>query len=498
MTREKWTLLKDTAVYSAAGLIAQNISFVLAVYIRRVLGPEAMGVWALLQVFLNYVAYANLGMLKAIGREVPLLRAKGASADEIEKTKSAGFTYIFLSSIAMGAFLSAGAFIFRSRLPGPLFYGVLFIAVMNVFERANNYAINLLYAEKKFILASVFKLVSAVVNALLVALLAWKFHLAGFFAAMLLSLAFNLAYLVAQKAFTPRLILDAARIKGMLKLGVPLFLMTLSATVFNSIDRIAVGRWLGLKELGVYSLATLATGFLFLLPNNFQTVLYPSLIEKFGGGDEAEKRKYVLKPMRLTTAYFLLFIGLAWIAAPHFTRIFLPQYTNGVPALKMMLFGAAFLALAQPLVNILIALGKPLVMVPLNLGLAGAAYVISGILVRSGWGLLEIAHIISAAYFASYVILMFLALGGMMKNTEILKEVALHAVPLWAATAILRLLDHAGDSILAAAVHAAVFAALWGVFLVLGEKHYGAIGVIRSLIESRARGRSFSSISTTP
>ena len=97
MSRSKINILKDAFSYSGATFIVQNITFFLAIFVRRQLGPEAIGIWTVSQLFLGYASYAGMGMYDAICREIPILRGR---QDEkgVSHLKQVALTFTFLSS----------------------------------------------------------------------------------------------------------------------------------------------------------------------------------------------------------------------------------------------------------------------------------------------------------------------------------------------------------------------------------------------------------------
>jgi len=179
----KLAVFKETVALSGATIIAQILTLFLAVYIRRVLGPEAIGVWALLQVISSYLTYVNLGIVNAIKCEIPTIRGQGQGENAIQHIRDAGFTYLSIVALATSAVLVISAFALRSALSDFMFYGLLVLAALTLLKRSNNYLLQLLYVEKKFTLASRFKIYSAFVNVILVVILSWKYHIYGFFAA---------------------------------------------------------------------------------------------------------------------------------------------------------------------------------------------------------------------------------------------------------------------------------------------------------------------------
>ena len=92
ITEERRSVTLDLLSMWGSFFFTQLLSLLLAVYIRAKLGPELMGVWALLQVFIGYSGYANLGIYDAALREIPYARGRGEN-HRVHAIKSVSFSF---------------------------------------------------------------------------------------------------------------------------------------------------------------------------------------------------------------------------------------------------------------------------------------------------------------------------------------------------------------------------------------------------------------------
>src|SRR5688500_3207253 len=99
---------------------------------------------------------------------------------------------------------------------------------------------------------------------------------------MLPSLVWNVFYLRSRGKLRAALQFAGAWLRELVWTGLPLFLWGDVHGFFASLDRLAIGKLLGLAELGVYTIATLAANYVFMAPNMLKTVIYPRVLEKFG------------------------------------------------------------------------------------------------------------------------------------------------------------------------------------------------------------------------
>lgn len=491
----KLAIAKDTGAFLASTLVIQVLSLVLAVFIRKVLGPESMGVWTFLGVLQTYIAYTNLGMVNAVSREIPVLRGAGAPPAEIERVRDTGFTYITAVSLFTAGMLLAGAFAWRSRLPEPVFYGLLMLAVLTIIERTNNYLVQILYADKEFVLTSRFRIWSAVANAGLVLALVGRFGLYGMYVASVLSFAFNWAYLNLKSKIRFHLRWDKAETAKLMRFGIPLFALTFLWSFFNSLDKVVVGAMLGMTELGVYSIAVMAASYVFMLPNVFQIVLLPRTLERFGDASDVRGRwTYAVLPGRLMVGYFSLFIALFWIAAPLLCSVFLEEYLAGIPALKAALFGACFASLAQQMSHVLLGYKRHLWMLPVMALMAAGIWGAGAWVAAHGGRIEHVAVIMALFQLVGYAVSFMFAFYAVLGPRRAASELLLNLAPLAFCAGTLIFFDAIwpGVSMAGVFVKTVFYGVLWlGVFGIL-EKRMGLMGMLKDTFKAWRREEALS------
>ena len=477
MSKYKLSIARDALAFMGSSLFVQSLSFFLAIYVRRVLGPAAIGIWALLQVFLKYASYANLGMFDAVYREIPLLKGR-KDEQGIREIKETALTFTVGASSFGSVLIVAGAFIFRSRVQPALFYGLLTLAAVNLLQKINDLFVGILTSERKFELCSRFRIYSALVNGFLVVLLTWKYALYGYFAATLLSFVYNVAYLLFSSKMQLRLSWHKEKVAGLLRFGVPFLALSFVTTLFNTADKVAIGKCFGLEQLGIYTIATMAGRYLMLLPNIFQQVLFPRILEKFGSpGDPSSFKSISTKPVNIVAVYFSLFIGLAWIASPYFCQLGLPKFVGGIPALKALIFAYAFMALSTQVYPTLLGHLRHLWMIPVALVLSAMIFGASAFAFAHGGTLAHVALITTAVYFVNYLFSFCFALGPLYKTPQLLRHLGRTLLPIFLSAAALQLFDRAGVPMTLAGVllQLSVYLLLWAVLVWGMERNLGIV-----------------------
>ena len=112
----KEKIIANTVKYSLAQYISQGIGFIIAIALRRFLGPYYMGIWSLLKVVQSYFSYLTLGVNSAAIYKIPFFKGKKDNIAE-EETKDTAFSFIFLVSL-LSSLCLIGAAIFFFAISG--------------------------------------------------------------------------------------------------------------------------------------------------------------------------------------------------------------------------------------------------------------------------------------------------------------------------------------------------------------------------------------------
>ncbi|MBI2095261.1 MAG: oligosaccharide flippase family protein [Candidatus Omnitrophica bacterium] len=406
---KKKEILLDAGVYSSASILTQAITLAAAILARRFLGPTQMGVWALLQVLLIYSSYTPLGVTEAISREIPFYQGKGRP-DEVERVKNLVFSFSLLSAFLMSAGILGYAFWRIGSLPSEIFYGLLFISALVILQRVSNLEIAFLRGYKHFSLASSQMIFSSLVNAALVAFFSWRYQLYGFMWAMMASFLFNIFYIRAYHRFGFRWGLEWRRIWELIQYGFPLMIVGLMSTVFLTIDKLMIAKLLGLKELGIYSVALLAYTYLVTVPNSIGIVLIPNFHEKFGKTERSHELKgYLDKSAKAFSEIMPILIAGVWFFVPYFAKLILPDYLESIEPMRMLVLSAYFLALAQPYSYFITVIRKQILLLPIIAVACALAFAANWWTIRHGYGIAGVGVATTLVVFVRYVATYFLS-----------------------------------------------------------------------------------------
>lgn len=385
--RQKHAMIQDTARYTLSNTLAQAIGVVNSVVLRRFLGPQAMGIWSILQVVLGYCGYASFGTTKAMARDYPYYRAKGEDR-KANELKNLTLTFsLVMSLIPAGIILAYLGFRWQ-QLAKPLRFGLLFILFFLFIQRFYDLLMTLLRSDKKFGVLSGLLILNALGTlAVSLTLISWA-GLYGLLAGTALVTFGSLWFIYRSSPYTFQAFWNCRTLKSELELGIPLVLSGFLFELLRSVDKWILARQLGFYEVGLYSVAMMVNAYVYSLPMMFAHVWHPNFQEAYGeGGSAAAVKNYLLTPVFILTILIPFLCGLAIFIVPFLAEIFLPQFKGGVEPMKFYLVGTYFLMLAQFSRDFLVRLDRywlNIVIVALS---AALNFFLNTLLLRQGWEL---------------------------------------------------------------------------------------------------------------
>ncbi len=390
-SKNKNQIIKDTVIFSGASYIAQFLGVINSVLLRRFLGPEQMGIFVLLKVVMNYCGYSSLGTTKAAFREIPFFKGKG-NQEEAELIKNQVFSFSIINSIIPALLIVGYVALKREDYSPVICWGLMVTALVVIMQRIYDYYLTLLRANKQFVLLSKIKIVSILVDLAVTIGLVWKWGLYGLYAGLVLSFVFNFTYAHLHARYEMKWCWNSKKLKGLLKIGIPLLLLSFSYEILRSIDKVMIGRFINLTELGFYSIATMTQTYLLAFPTIISTVLYPRLQEKYGESGSAEGIKnYLILPLQILSALTPIFIALAYVVVPYVVWWVLPDYIPGTAALKIFLFGTFFASLGFHTSTFLVTLNKQMKVIPLVVAAILISILLNWYVISLGWGIEGVA-----------------------------------------------------------------------------------------------------------
>jgi len=407
---KKSIIIKQLGSYTFSAYAAQFISVFGSILAKFFLGPINVGIWSALQLILEFSKYSGLGVNTVVNLDIPYYQSKGDS-DRVSRIISSVFTFLCITSLIIGAGILLYVLFQKNNLSTEFYWGLIFVSFLIVVQRLNNFFVTLLRAFKKFGTASRQNIYSALVNVLLIGLLAAKFKIYGFLWATALSLIFNIAYIQWKEKYCLRFRIDKEVLKKTIGKGLPLMVIGIVETLFKSIDKIFVLRFLGFEAMGLYSIGLMAANYLNALHVSIAVVISPHLREKFGENDSRKDlNSYLSRALTGVSDLFPFLIALVWIVSPILTYKVLHSFYLGIPVLKIIVISIYFISLSNLCSSYLVAVNaQSRVLICLLVSGSFALLLCIGAL-RWEFGALGIAISMCAAYFVYFSFLLFYSL----------------------------------------------------------------------------------------
>ena len=416
---QKHIIIKDTLIYSGGSYIAIIIGFTVSVLSKRFLGVSGAGYWALLTVITTYGMYISLGMQNALIREVPqsIGAKKMKRAKEIEDVT---FSFLIVTSLAGAVVIwLLSFFLFTDPL---LKTGMKIIAVLVSVTQLYNVILNILRAKKQISILS--KVV--VFNMLFVAILAlpgaYLFNVNGFAAGMVIATA--LSFILAKRWANIRFSLsfDWAQIWHLIKIGFAMLLVSILFRTFLNVDKIMIGKMLGIEQLGLYAIGIMAVQQVGSLPRFFNIVIFPHIQEKYGATkDIMDVKEMILKPTYFISRLMPIFIGIIIFLAQPIVLYVLPQFKDGLGVMKILVLSYFFIAVNEIASTLLFTIDKQRLLIPLYGIMVAISIGLNYLFIAKGLGIIGVALGTSISYFVFFLVVFTFASGHIMAWREIIR-----------------------------------------------------------------------------
>jgi O-antigen/teichoic acid export membrane protein len=394
------TLAAGIAKY-ASSHIYRHVLSVFSAFIRtKLLTPQLMGLWNMLNIIPGYSMFLHLGANDCLRFMVPYHEARGQQ-DKAEQLIASTFYGSLIPNLVLGC----GLFLYglMSQSDTVTRAGIFTTSALVVFSWYYSFSITLLKARQNFSLITTTNYINSTMILLGSIILVFFFGLYGIYAAMLISYITVILFLEAKQPIRVRRGFDPVVFRAAIQTGLPIMLFSVITMVIRSLDRILVSWFLGLEQLGYYAISTMAAEFLMQIPGSAREVMEPRLMtEKASQTDEEMLRRHLFTPL-LSSAYLMPFaIGPAAILLPTVVAFLLPRYTPGIAPAQIIVFGCYFLAFSFATRGIVVAnhwqrqatvimAGTVLVSAAISIGFIKLGFGLSGVALGSSISFLLLA-----------------------------------------------------------------------------------------------------------
>ncbi len=416
----KVRLIKDTMLYSAANYVAMAIGIVLSIVSKGVLGVVGAGYWAILKIALSYSGLADFGAKEAMLREYS--QAMGSqNRPRAEMIVGSSFLFLCLTAAVFAAGIFLYSFFVQDAVLRTAFWA---LSALIIATQVYNFMLTFLRASKNIARLSGIILLNIGLVAVISIPWALKAGVMGFVLGTLAATVLSAAAAFAGCGMRLRFVWDGAQVWSLVKIGFPLVVAGYAMDTFLTLDAIMIGKLLGVRELGYYTIALMSVQQINSLGRFSQIILLPHAQEKYGRSNSLEDTK----PLFLRTTRVLMYVLPVIIAAVYFfvplvVGWFIPKFIPGLGAMKILVLGYFFVAVNELSATILFTINKQKVLVPLFSLMILAAAGLIYFFIRSGFGIEGVALATCIGYFLYFIVVFCYAFGFLLDKNELRRTV---------------------------------------------------------------------------
>lgn len=348
----KRLLIRNLTLQGMSQAVGLAAGLVTSVVLSRYLGKTGFGAFNYVFAYLYFfLALNDLGVNLIVIREV--------SKNEARAAEIIGGMLAFRLALGFVALAAASAVAMSMPLEPGLRPAILLFAWILPLNAAN-LPVTMFQVKQRADYAALVDIVNRSSGLALVLLaVAFGAGLTGIFAGLVGAEIIGLLTMLVftRRLVRPRVHVDAALWREVLRSSLPLGLAGLLVTVVNRVDFLMLERMRTLADVGVYSVAYKVTNLFERFPLLVMTTLYP-VMSTFAVTDRPQLRVLYRKTvLHLAAIAIPTALAVTWLA-PEIIVIFGRQYLEGARALRVLVWSSVCLYLALAGGNVLISIGR--------------------------------------------------------------------------------------------------------------------------------------------
>jgi O-antigen/teichoic acid export membrane protein len=249
---------------------------------------------------------------------------------------------------------------------------------------------------------------------------AYLFNVNGFAAGTVIATA--LSFCLAKRWSNIRFSLsfDWDQIWHLIKIGFAMFLASILFRTFMNVDKIMIGKMLGIEQLGLYTIGIMAVQQVGSLPRFFNIVIFPHIQEKYGATkDVMDVKEMILKPTYFISRLMPILTGIIIFLAQPIVLYVLPQFKDGLGVMKILVLGYFFMAVNQMSSVLLFTIDKQKLLIPLYGVMVAVCIGFNYLFITMGLGIIGVALGTSISYFLFFLVVFSFASKHIIEWREI-------------------------------------------------------------------------------
>lgn len=329
----------------------QGVTFIVSVFLARILSPEDFGILAMVNVVVAISnSFVDMGLASA------LIQRKELNDDH--------YGSVFFFNISMGIFMAMALFFssnwiakfYGREIIGDIAKAMALIFIINSF---GNVIRSKLQRELNFKVLTIASWTSALISGTIGILLA--FHGLGVWSlvaqAISAPLFGNIVLFILEK-WRPKLILRVSAIKQLWNFGFKMFISGIIENTFSQLDYLIIGKAFNPSQLGYYYRAKSLQNILYSYSaNSIISILFPALSKL--QNQENEYKRALFKTYHLISFVSFFLVGLFYLIAEDFiVLVFSSKWLPSVELFQIMVLGGFIYPITALLITVLSSKGN--------------------------------------------------------------------------------------------------------------------------------------------
>ena len=405
------SFFSEYVLFIVSTIIYQGARFVSSIIAAKILGPSTFGIWNILSLVITYGSVVHLGVINAMNREVPFYQGKG-DFHKIDDIRRNTLGFVLISTLC-GCFILIILSLFISDdMRKYLLLTVFLFSANQLYVYIQAY----LKADVNFKFLSYLQIIFSFVLLVMSIFLTLKLGLSGFIIAQFGAIIIVYVLVLKSKIIKWSWQFNSKNIAQLIKIGFPIMMVGLLYSFLTTLDRWIILHFLGIKQLGYYTLSIMVVGIFTLAPSAISQQIYPIMARAFGQNSNlSDLIRWCIRQIVMGIGITIPLLLFMFFVFPFFVKTYLYEYYPGLLSMKITLIGMVFFPLASAFGNILNVINKQVYYMIVQFFVLLVNLLVSTFLIYRGWGINGVALGTSVSYLV-YVLLLAIIVKNMLKN----------------------------------------------------------------------------------
>jgi O-antigen/teichoic acid export membrane protein len=326
---------KSTIYLFVFGFVRLILKFSASIIVARVLGPNNYGFWSIAELIHKYSPLVTFGVPSGVKYQIPFWVGKNnhIKANDITNT---GLVWMVVYAIIM--FCVGLTYYLISNEDALIKFAIISTFTGAGLFQLYQYLNVTLLAKKQFDKSSLFYAVEGLLFFIVSLSLVYSFNIYG--QLMVLPLISLIMIMIYFKYYKSELKLEwkPGNIINTIKIGFLMILVGMGYMLLLTINRLLIGKYLGLEAVGYFSLSMLVITLFSQLTGSLGEVMYTFMNEHIGKyGRVDNMKKLVFYPAIGKMLVIPILTSIAIILIPYFIENLMPQYSSSIQLSQIVL-----------------------------------------------------------------------------------------------------------------------------------------------------------------